>query len=327
MYQPCWFSYSNFLQTISSVFIRLPESTTVTIDTKLVKQSRGRHKGTVEYAVIKNPNAKADQPSKVLYLIPGATGESEGGMMQIMSKRALDLGYHVFISNPLAPPDSKERSDLELIDFTRSKAIREAMESLKEQFGSDAEIYAMGFSLGSNHLLRHLGSHKDCKTKCGIKAAVSVSGAFELPATGIELKYTALGIYDQYMLLKIRGHFLDKKFKYQNDVHDLIELGTKRSTLFDFDAAVRAPMLGHKGGHTLYRKISCGFFVPNIETPTFVLTAKDDPITKYKHVPIYEIKQNPNIFLIATPYGGHCEFSYKKVDPQTGKPYYSNYVE
>lgn len=58
---------------------------------------------------------------------------------------------------------------------------------MRELFGDDIEIYACGFSLGSNHILRHLGSHKDCSKKCGIAAVLSVSSAFDLPATGIDL--------------------------------------------------------------------------------------------------------------------------------------------
>ena len=85
--------------------------------------------------------------------------------------------------------------------------------------------------------------------------------------------------------------------------------------------------MGHKGGHTLYRSISCNEFVPDIDTPVFVLTAKDDPITKYKSVPVFDIRRNPNMFLIATPYGGHCEFNYRKIDEATGKSYLGNYVE
>ena len=81
---------------------------------------------------------------------------------------------------------------------------------MKELFGEDVEIYACCFSLGSNYLLRHLGSHKDCHKKCGIKAVMSVTGAFDLPTTGIELKYSAFGLYDRYMLGKIRGHFREK---------------------------------------------------------------------------------------------------------------------
>lgn len=86
-------------------------------------------------------------------------------------------------------------------------------------------------------------------------------------------------------------------------------------------------MTGFKGGHSLYRHISCNAFVPDIDTPVFVFTSKDDPITKYKNVPVIDIKRNPNMFLISVPYGGHCEFSYPKVDPETGVPYHSNYVE
>ena len=86
-------------------------------------------------------------------------------------------------------------------------------------------------------------------------------------------------------------------------------------------------MFDHKGAHSFYRKVSCNVFVPDIKTPTFVFTAKDDPITRYKHVPIEDIKRNPNMFLISVPNGGHCEFSYQKMDPETGKLYWSNYVE
>lgn len=67
--------------------------------------------------------------------------------------------------------------------------------------------------------------------------------------------------------------------------------------------------------------------MPNIETPVFVLIAKDDPITRYKYVPVYEIKNNPNMFLAVLAKGGHIEFPYVKTDQASGKPFYSNYVE
>ena len=142
-----------------------------------------------------------------------------------MSTEALSRGYHVFIQNPVAPTESVGRTDLECIDFTKNYPVKEAIETLKETFGADVDIYAIGFSLGANHLLRHLGAHKNCQTKCGFKAAISVSGAFDLPTTGIELKYSLFGLYDQFMLRMIRSHFFEKKFKYQNEVHDLVHIG------------------------------------------------------------------------------------------------------
>ena len=86
-------------------------------------------------------------------------------------------------------------------------------------------------------------------------------------------------------------------------------------------------MLGFKGSHQLYRSMSCNAGVPNIDTPVYVLVAKDDPITRYKHVPIHDIKQNPNMFLGVLAHGGHIEFPYIKRDEASGKTYYSNYVE
>jgi predicted alpha/beta-fold hydrolase len=65
---------------------------------------------------------------------------------------------------------------LESSDFSNNVYIEQAVEQMRDKFGQDSEIYACGFSLGSNYLLRHLATHKDCN--CGIKAALSVSSAF-----------------------------------------------------------------------------------------------------------------------------------------------------
>ena len=60
-------------------------------------------------------------------MIPGATGDAEGGMMQVLSRKALDLGYNVFISNPLAPVNSETRDDLEVINYSKNGAVKEAV--------------------------------------------------------------------------------------------------------------------------------------------------------------------------------------------------------
>ena len=120
------------------------------------------------------------------------------------------------IPNHIAPKDSADRDDLEIIDFTKNWPIIQAINTIKEELGKDTHIYAMGFSLGSNYLLRHLGNHPDCDKICKIRAAVSVSGAYELPATGIDLQHNCVGIYDQFMLGRISEHFNEKKFLSQH---------------------------------------------------------------------------------------------------------------
>ena len=159
---------------------------------------------------MRNPNQK--KRNKGLLLVPGVGGDCKSFLIQSTAHAALEQGFHVFVTNPLAPPDSGTENDLEVIDYSQHFPLTQAIQTMRDQFGEDCEIYALGYSLGSNHLLRHLGAHPNCKETCRVKAAVSISGAFDLPTTGIELQYSAFGLYDNYILNGIRSHFNDKKF-------------------------------------------------------------------------------------------------------------------
>ena len=168
-------------------------------------------------------------------------------------------------------------------------------------------------------MLRHLGAHKDCGEICKIKAAVSISGAFELAATAIDLKTETFGFYDNFMLTRIRQHFDERKFSCQVnglDYHD--EKAKQKTSCFDFDASVRSKFFGYNGGHELYRAISCDAFIPEIKTPVFAMTSRDDPITTYKNVPVGDIRRNPNFLLAVLPMGGHVDFFTQKINPENG---------
>jgi len=88
-------------------------------------------------------------------------------------------------------------------------------------------------------------------------------------------------------------------------------------SLMEFDSVARAPIFGYKSAHALYRDISCNSFIPNIKTPVFVISTKDDEITRYEFVPDTDLKRNPNIMHLTYNKGGHCDLWYK--DEVTGK--------
>lgn len=75
---------------------------------------------------------------------------------------------------------------------------------IKELEGDNCQIYAVGFSLGANHLLRYLGGNY---SNTGIKAAVSVSNPFDILATALKLRLTPFGIYDRTL-----NYYLAKPF-------------------------------------------------------------------------------------------------------------------
>ena len=140
-------------------------------------------------------------------MIPGVNGDSSGYLVQGTARHAIEKGFNILVANPLAPPDSAQEEDLELIDYTKHFPLTQAIKTMRDLFGQDCEIYAFGFSLGSNHLLRHIGAHPDCEKICRIKAVVSISGAFDVPTTGIELQYSTFGLYDSFILDGVRSHF------------------------------------------------------------------------------------------------------------------------
>lgn len=105
-----------------------------------------------------------------------------------LAEGAIREGYNVLIVNPIGPATGYDSEEgLEVMDFSNNTYISQSIEMIKTQFGADSEIVAVGFSLGSNHLLRHLGSHYNCGKTCGIKAAVSISGCFDIHKTGTKL--------------------------------------------------------------------------------------------------------------------------------------------
>lgn len=259
-----------------------------------------------DYIKSTNPDSK-----KVLFIIPGVTCNINEHHIKATCRKAYKEGYNVIVVNPVAPPDYQGKN-LEVIEYHNNSAICEHMEDIRTIFGQDSEIYALGFSLGSNHLLRHLGSHENCKEVCGIKAAASISGAFELPANSITLRKRLGGIYDYYMASRLRDIFRRQIFKRQTEGLDGEQCdGQHAKTMLEFDTAVRGRMGGYNSGHLFYRKASCNAFIPSIEIPTFVLYAKDDTITDYRFVPIDDLARNENIVTAVIESGGHCDLFYE----------------
>lgn len=81
--------------------------------------------------------------------------------------------------------------------------------------------------------------------------------------------------------------------------------------MFDLDDKIRSKVLGYRGAHSCWRDVSAVTVIPNIDIPMLALVAKDDPITKFIHYPLDDLKRNKNIMIAITQKGGHSEFFYK----------------
>ena len=112
------------------------------------------------YDVVRS--SKEPDSKKVLFIIPGVNCSLKDHHINSTVRQASEQGYHSVLVNPVRPELERNISDLEVIDYSRVEPITESIATIKELFGQDSEIYAVGYSLGSNHLLRHLGAHENC---------------------------------------------------------------------------------------------------------------------------------------------------------------------
>lgn len=122
---------------------------------------------------------------------------------------------------------------------------------------------------------------------------------------------------------------MDRKYKIQQQFEphecEITAQAQKPGNLFVFDN-VRAKAFGYNGTHSLYRAVSQNVFIPDVQTPTFALIAKDDPITQFKFAPIEDMQRNPNFIVAVTESGGHCDFLFDSYDHDQKKKIYAHYV-
>lgn len=161
-------------------------------------------------------------------------------------------------------------------------------------------IYVVGYSLGANVLLKALGENKITNF---ITAAVAVSVPFELDKTADYMCHGFAKFYQQH-LVKNLNNAIAEKFNLLSK--------PKHKTFWEFDDAFTAPLHGFKSASDYYQQSSSRQFLTNIQTPTLILHAADDPFTPSNAIPhMHEL--NSKVKLELTACGGHVGFVSGKI--------------
>lgn len=172
----------------------------------------------------------------------------------------------------------------------------------------DRVRHAIGFSLGGNMLLKLLGENPQ---QTWVEKAVSVSAPLNLAECSDSINQGFSRVYQRYLLNSMIQTLQEKmrKISYEDLVkvghHDLHRLTNFRV----FDDLVTAPLHGYKDSNDYYSRCSAIHYLKNIETPTLVLHAKDDPFMNEKVLPkAHQLAQSVRVEL--SDKGGHVGFMY-----------------
>lgn len=181
----------------------------------------------------------------------------------------------------------------------------EFITSIQKRF-PNAKLYAVGYSLGGNMLLKLLG---ELKENSPFEAAVSVSAPLQLDICADSIKEGFSRIYQAH-LMKALKKSLQQKYS-QHDMHSLINFDEKEiknlKTFWDFDGTYTAPVHGFESAQDYYEKSSSKQYLKDIHTNTLIIHSLDDPFMTKEVVPSSS-ELSESITLEVSAHGGHVGF-------------------
>ncbi|MES2868854.1 MAG: hydrolase [Pseudomonadota bacterium] len=187
-----------------------------------------------------------------------------------------------------------------------------------------APLYAVGYSLGGNVLLKYLG---ESGPDSGLQGAVAVSVPFRLDQCADRIALGFSQVYQAHFMREMLAYVKNKKSQFLLDArHEaldtLTKLGSVKSlsklrTFWDFDDKVTAPLNGYLNAEDYYRRASSRYFLGTIDTPTLIIQSEDDPFVFKHSIPeASELSACTQLELHAK--GGHVGF----LEGSLGKPKY-----
>ena len=164
-------------------------------------------------------------------------------------------------------------------------------------------LAAVGYSLGANVLLNYLAEQGG---RCVLKAAVAVSVPFKLEAAAERMRHGLSRLYQWHLLRSMRASY-KAKFANRKDAPVPLDAVHQLRDFFQFDDQITAPLHGYQGVDDYYRRASCRQYLYQIETPTLILHARNDPFMYVDTAPTAK-ELGAGMRLELTSSGGHVGF-------------------
>ena len=166
----------------------------------------------------------------------------------------------------------------------------------------DKRLFALGYSLGGNALLKFLGEAGD---NAGISGAVAVSVPFDLANGAMRLEQGLSRLYQRHLLNKLNTKLTSKFTHMESPVpmHGLAGLNTFRL----FDDAITAPLHGFRDVDDYYTRSSSRRYLNHIRIPSLLIHAEDDPFMTPAAIP-GKSELSSTVTLELSRHGGHVGF-------------------
>ncbi len=174
-------------------------------------------------------------------------------------------------------------------------------ELMRERYPQQ-KVAAVGWSLGGNALLVHLGRAGESTP---FDAALSVCPPLVLSVGADKLASGFTRVYQRYLITRMRAQHELKRQTYPE--LDLPPAGPDLDTFWKFDDVLTAPLHGFKDVHDYYEQCSARRWLSDIRRPTHILSALDDPFFTPEILPLAD-EMAAGTSLEVARHGGHVGF-------------------
>jgi uncharacterized protein len=297
---PPFFARGGQLQTLLGAFLPSPKLAESGTSWK-IQLADGDH---LIARVHEKPSAHM---SKTVLLFHGLGGDIDSSYIHRCGLVSLAQGYRVVRVNFRGAGESLTVSK-GLYHSGRSADMSDVIAATKKRW-PQSKILVAGFSMSGNVLLNLLGGY-DGDVQPDL--AVVFNPAFHLQHCSEMLRSVQGRLYDVAFVRDLKRMLVDK----ESDLEKKIFLRKKiwRATrVADLDELVTAPAAGFKNKEEYYQVCSAYQRVNQIQIPTVVVTASDDPIVPAED--FITAKWSSAVQLHIQQTGGHLGYLQKSAGP------------
>ena len=236
----------------------------------------------------------------LVWLIHGLTGSQDSLYVRRAAEHLLEQGHPTLRLNLRGAGLSAA-----LCRFSyhagRSEDLEQAARQLEDRIAG-AGMLAIGFSLGGNMLLKHLGEQRTATRFIG---AVSVSAPILPKAAQVAIMRPRNFLYHRQILAGLRAETARPNAAITPAQRALLP---RVRSVYEYDERFVAPANGFAGADDYYKKTAALPLLPDIAVPTLVIHALDDPwipATPYRE---FDWSRNPKLVPLLPKRGGHVGF-------------------
>ena len=243
-------------------------------------------------------------PREVIVLSHGLEGDSRRPYLAGMARHLHSLGFDVLAWHYRSCSGEMNLA-ARFYHLAETNDLAFLLDELARQ-GVYKHISLVGFSAGGNVTLKYLA--EDRPRPMQLRRAAAISTPLDLAAAVTRMERWDSLVYNRRFIKTLRHKAQQKaRLNHHAELAAFKDIKPMHS-IRQFDELVTAPLHGFASASAYYAVASTGPYLKNIQIPTILINAQNDPFlsSRCKSDTFFDFR--PNVMGLFPAKGGHCGF-------------------